>query len=55
MQSKVDILTLSLHTSYVLQPLDKWVFGPFKAALKREIDLGIRRVDIPKLCCAAMD
>ena len=59
MQSKVEILTLPPHTSHVLQPLDKRVFGPFKAALKREIDgvadLGIRKADIPKLCRAAMD
>ena len=59
MQSKVEILTHPPHTSHVLQPLDKRVFGPFKAALKREIDsildLGICKVDIPKLCRAAMD
>ena len=59
MQSKVEILTLPPHTSHVLQPLDKRVFGPFKAALKHEIDgvadLSIRKADIPKLCRAAMD
>eukprot|EP00731_Ephydatia_muelleri_P015104 Em0008g824a len=56
MQSKVEILTLPPHTSHVYQPLDKRVFGPFKAALKREVDgvadLGIRKADIPKLCRA---
>ena len=51
MQSKVEILTLPQHTSHVLQPLDKRVFGPFKAALKREIDsvadLGTLRLTFP--------
>ena len=59
MHSKVEILTLPWHTSHVLQPLDKQIFGLFKAALKCEIDsvvdCDICKADIPKSCCVAMD
>ena len=36
-QHKIHLLYLPAHTSHVLQPLDQSVFGPLKAAYKKEL------------------
>ncbi|KAK1852830.1 transposase [Colletotrichum chrysophilum] len=38
-RNKIHLLFLPAHTSHVLQPLDQSVFGPLKAAYKKELGL----------------
>ena len=35
--NKIHLLYLPPHTSHVLQPLDQSVFGPLKAAYRKEL------------------
>ena len=40
--AEIVMLTIPLHTSHQLQPLDKSVFGPFKASYCRAMDNWMR-------------
>jgi hypothetical protein len=41
-ENGIVMLTIPPHTSHRLQPLDKSVFGPFKAAYNRPMDAWLR-------------
>ncbi|KAI1007793.1 hypothetical protein K3495_g446 [Podosphaera aphanis] len=38
-QNNVNFIFLPPHASHVLQPLDRWVFGPLKTAYRKQLGL----------------